>query len=561
MSIARLERSAKRQLGQFLTPGPTAERIVNNLLLEPQSRVLEPGFGDGAFLLPLVRRFVDLHSGAVEDRVAKALTQNVHGVEIDPDIRERCLSMLHSEFGPLPQTHNLFLGDYLDQLFWPRGEDGFSHVVGNPPFGGSLDPRSQDAYDARYGQRAGQKIKKETYSFFLVKALDELQPGGVLKFICSDTVLTINTMRGLRDWVLDQGDVTVDFMDGFSEETTQGVVTLGVRKTGAGRLRVFGQNVDREIIDATPNHSWLVTDEFARFFRGPSVGDFLVATGGMTTGRNEYFVREIVAGTIVEPYEFEILERPVSLARGLQRARLGKLSGAKRRDLEARELSGATESYVQISKRPAPRIVELPDPDYRFYNKASTALVYSPPGHVIFWRNEGEAVLTYKRSGNWYLRGVGGGRYFGREGLSWPLISSRLRLRYLPAGYILDSGAPAAFLRPNVSRDELYFLLGWGLTQLCSRILKGVLNHTRNIQGKDVERLPYPFWIHPTEKPLVVKLVQGMIAEGQAGRVFSDQDPEFLALDGWFAWQDGRSPSNSSAATARPDQQSIWAPG
>lgn len=36
---------------------------------------------------------------------------------------------------------------------------------------------------------------------------------------------------------------------------------------------------------------------------------------------------------------------------------------------------------------------------------------------------------------------------------------------------------------------------GQFLTPLATRILKTVGNHTRNIQGKDIERLPYPGWV------------------------------------------------------------------
>jgi hypothetical protein len=40
-------------------------------------------------------------------------------------------------------------------------------------------------------------------------------------------------------------------------------------------------------------------------------------------------------------------------------------------------------------------------------------------------------------------------------------------------------------------------VLGWLQTSLATRLLKEVVNHTRNIQGKDIERLPYPHWVAP----------------------------------------------------------------
>jgi hypothetical protein len=42
-----------------------------------------------------------------------------------------------------------------------------------------------------------------------------------------------------------------------------------------------------------------------------------------------------------------------------------------------------------------------------------------------------------------------------------------------------------------------------------SKILKNVINHTKNIQSKDIERLPYPTWV--TEKDKVIEYVKNLI--------------------------------------------------
>ena len=195
------------------------------------------------------------------------------------------------------------------------------------------------------------------------------------------------------------------------------------------------------------------------------------------------------------------------------------------RDLEAR---GATETVVAWETIP-PRDVHLPHPDYRYYNKASSKLVYADPEWVVFWRDDGQYVYTFKKTGNWYLRGVGGKPYFGREGLTWSLIAPRLYTRYLPPGYILDSGAPCAFLRPGIETDELFFILGWTLTDLCNRILKTVLNHTRNIQSKDFERLPYPSWVPPPSKAVAIQAVRRLLDQAKSGMEFTGKSPAVRA--------------------------------
>ena len=105
---------------------------------------------------------------------------------------------------------------------------------------------------------------------------------------------------------------------------------------------------------------------------------------------------------------------------------------------------------------------------------------------------------------------------YKREGLTWNLIGSKINIRYLPSGYILDSGCPCAFLRDGVADNELYFIMGWLLTDMATNILKEVLNHTRNIQGKDIERLPYPVWAK-SNKRKVVNLIKKLIEAKRMG--------------------------------------------
>jgi hypothetical protein len=117
---------------------------------------------------------------------------------------------------------------------------------------------------------------------------------------------------------------------------------------------------------------------------------------------------------------------------------------------------------------------------------------------------------------------VGGQPYFGREGITWQLVAPRINARYLPPGFILDSGAPCAFLRDGVARRELFVVLGWLQTSLATRLLKEVVNHTRNIQGKDIERLPYPHWVASHRLDDVAVLVEHEVMRAMNGIAVAD---------------------------------------
>src|SRR3989344_2789380 len=510
MSVTKSSRHKKRQLGQFLTPVSLSTSLIETNTFWRECRALEPSMGDGSFVLPLIEKFMKFYRGPVEKRLAEVLNKNVWGVELDPDLYQACLDKIKERWGFLPARHNLTRGDFFRQNIVVNGTSRpFDIIIGNPPFCGTFDPEIEDSLDSIYGIRGGEKIKKETYAFFIVKCMDILKKGGRLMFICSDTFLTINTMRGLRAHLMNHGDVFLKRISEFSEETKHPMVILDyAHQGGPGSLQVDNLSLSHESVRRTANLSFGLKPAFNKYFTGPRMGDYFVATSGMTTGKNEYFVREIKDNLIEEFYKFSFLERPIRLVEERNKARLGKLSDKTIFKIKQQEMFGETRRIINLKKLAVPKKVKLPDSRYKFYNKAVNSIIYSPPRFVIYWENNGEAVLTYKKSGNWYLRGVGGQPYFMREGITWQLIASRMRMRYLPSGYILDSGAPCVFPREHTPRDELFFALGWALTSQCNKILKEVINHTKNIQGKDFERLPYPFWVTPFNKELIISLVK-----------------------------------------------------
>ena len=543
-----------------MTPLALARNVLSGVDLVDCSRILEPSCGDGAFLDAVMTR--------VGNRRETRRSVELVGIEVDPALVERSRRVVSRQTrqGSAART-SVYEGDFFrcflsGTLSGATGGESagqrrallpetFDLIVGNPPFGGTFDPEIEDTLDARLGRRFGIKVKKETYAFFIVACIDLLRPGGKLVFICSDSLLTIPTMRGLRHFLMHSGAVEVTSLKEFSAETSYPMVVLQFTK-GEGRREVVhnSSKVDPLAIERTPNLSWRVTPELARLFQGPLLGEYFVASSGMTTGKNEFFVREANAQRrLTEHLRFEVFDAPVSVDYERQRARLGRLPEGRRRMLEDAERIGKTERRLRIEHRAQPALIQLPDDRYRPYNKANSRIVYSLPTHYIYWENDGEAVLTYKKTGNWYLRGVGGQPHFGKEGLTWQLVASRFVARYLPPGYILDSGAPCAFLREGVSREELFFVLAWLLSPLAKRTLKEVVNHTRNIQSKDFERMPYPWWVASALRSDAVCAVRRMIAEAESGRTWSWEDSEVRRLGTLFEFPSaGAGPARAGKA-------------
>jgi type I restriction-modification system DNA methylase subunit len=194
MAEAKINRSKKKQLGQFMTPINMCSSILSNRNFTKDDKVLEPSFGCGNFIMSIIDSFLPLYDGTIESKLEVILSQNIWGIEYDPIMYNECLHNIKSKYGFIPSKHNLILSDYFLFDF----DFDFDYIIGNPPFGGTIDPKYQDSLDKKYGFRNNHKIKKETYSFFMIKSIENLKENGILIFISSDTFLT-NLSKG--EWI------------------------------------------------------------------------------------------------------------------------------------------------------------------------------------------------------------------------------------------------------------------------------------------------------------------------------------------------------------------------
>ena len=76
--------------------------------------------------------------------------------------------------------------------------------------------------------------------------------------------------------------------------------------------------------------------------------------------------------------------------------------------------------------------------------------------------------------------------------------------------------------------------MGWMLSPLANQILKTVINHTQNIQSKDFERMPYPWWVDSDKRRMIIELVESMIEKARQGKVWQWSDAEIRQVGEWF---------------------------
>lgn len=507
MAISRKDRDYKKKMGQFMTPFSLAKTFIKTRNYKLSDLILEPSFGEGSFILAIIDRFIEIQSPPnISSFVSSILENNIYGVEMDTNLYESTLSKISKKYSINLEDveHHLHNSDFFDVPFFAIH---FDYIEGNPPFGGSFDEQKGILLDKIYGTYDDIKIKKETYSFFTHRCINLLKKNGQLGFICSDTFMTIPTMKGVRKMLMNN-TTKINYIEYFSDETDYPMVYFNlIKKPSNGDIHINGNLLSEKLIKLTDTLSFSINTEYSKYFGGDLLSKYILCSSGMTVGKNELFLKEVVDNKILETLSYEFIIEKKTFDKEKLKARLGNIS---KKNIESVN-NGDVEKILITKYLDCPVYVELNDVNYKPYNKASSKKYYDTPSTYIYWKNNGEAVYTFKNHGPWYLHGVGGKKFFEKEGLTWRLISGDIRCRYLPSGYILDSGSPVGILNPKIPHDELYFIIGWLNTELATTILKKVVNHTRNIQSKDIERMPYPYWVSIEDKNLIINRVKDVI--------------------------------------------------
>lgn len=154
--------------------------------------ILEPSFGSGEFLLPIVDRLLTSYSKFANNTksITARLANSIRAVEIDPISVKRTkikLSRLFSVHGVAQNDGDSLLSQWIitgDYLLVHLSHK-FTHVLGNPPY--VRQELIPDSLLAEYRKRYKTIYDRaDLYVPFIERSLRNLTSGGVLAFICSD---------------------------------------------------------------------------------------------------------------------------------------------------------------------------------------------------------------------------------------------------------------------------------------------------------------------------------------------------------------------------------------
>lgn len=330
-------------------------------------------------------------------------------------------------------------------------------VVTNPPYMGktSMDSDLKEFINKNY-----KGFENDLYSAFIIRCIEFLNFNGFVGMITQESFMFISSYEQLRKYLFDK--VTINTLvhlgpHAFEDISGQKVSTcmfclenkrLGVDNKGTYiKLNDIGKAEDKKNVLENIN---INTDLNYRLFKVEQ-GFFNSIDGSPFI----YWIPEKLKNILLE---YQPLSNFIEAKTGIN--------------------TGKNDKFVRLWWE----VKENSQKKFVPYAKGGGAIrFYGAQDYVVWWEPEEMKKYPGCRLMNQNL--------FFKEGLTFSGVNSqRFAVRYLPEGFIFDSGG--SFI--NTKQTNIYYLLGFLNTKLANYYLN-LFNPTINFKNNDIHRLPFIF--------------------------------------------------------------------
>lgn len=253
-----ISKEERKKTGSYYTHDEIINYIFDSIPFNKNSKILDPSCGSGGFLTCAYDRIKNLH-GSKEDVHKEILENNIFGIDNNPfAVQLTIINLLLKDLEcPIHKINNIRLDDalipfehkfeydiYVQDLFSNIKSvdnkykdntnknffklDGFDIVVGNPPYGATLNKEYKNEYVS------GKEVKNnDTYLFFLERAMRLCKDKGYIGYLIPDTILRKPDFEPIRNLLLKQCQIKqiIELGPIFSEaKTTHNIILIAQRK-------------------------------------------------------------------------------------------------------------------------------------------------------------------------------------------------------------------------------------------------------------------------------------------------------------------------------------------
>jgi len=204
----------RHRLGQYYTPPPIVELIVEMCVKSPNDTVLDPGCGSGGFLVKAYHKLKDLKKKENPFRgdaeLHRELLNQVCGIDINPfPAQLSSINLAVRNLKVRSENINLVVSDFFKvKPGMPPLPPEFDGVVTNPPYTRQEELEYKEKIrDSALAYGDGSTIDMDAragiYAYFFTHSAKFLKNGGRMGYITSDTWLDVGFGEGLKRFFLD----------------------------------------------------------------------------------------------------------------------------------------------------------------------------------------------------------------------------------------------------------------------------------------------------------------------------------------------------------------------
>jgi len=241
----------RHRLGQYYTPPPIVELIVEMCVKSPNDTVLDPGCGSGSFLVKAYHKLKDLKKRENPFRgdaeLHKELLNQVYGIDINPfPAQLSSINLAVRNLKVRSENINLIVSDFFKiKPGMPLLPPEFDVVVTNPPYTRQEELEYKEKIrDAALTYSDGSTIDMDAragiYAYFFTHSAKFLKNGGRMGYITSDTWLDVGFGEGLKRFFLDHFKIlTIIWYDvrAFEKPLVGTCITILEKENASERAR------------------------------------------------------------------------------------------------------------------------------------------------------------------------------------------------------------------------------------------------------------------------------------------------------------------------------------
>lgn len=200
---------------QVFTPPNYVEILLNSVGYKHnlyRKKIMENSCGDGNILAIVVQRYIEdcKTNGLSRTKIKNGLSNDIYGVEIDPEQYKKCISRLDDivkQNGIGEVKWNISCEDYLKK----KESKKYDYVVGNPPY---ITYRELKNDNQKYLKNTFCSCENGKFDYcyaFLEKSLDSLSENGMMAYLIPSSVYKTVFGDAIRKKMLPYVEKVIDY--------------------------------------------------------------------------------------------------------------------------------------------------------------------------------------------------------------------------------------------------------------------------------------------------------------------------------------------------------------